>query len=141
MELYIFTVRNEVAKVMFSHLSVSHSVTAGCTCFGGGTYSQGGGGVPAPGGTCLHTPRQVHPLAGTPPGRYTPQQVHPLASTFPRQVHPPGTPPSRYTPWQVHTPAGTPPQACTPPGRRLLLRTVRILLECILVSCVVEVNC
>ena len=58
----IFTVRNEVAKVMFLHLSVSHSV-------------HGGGGV--------------YLLRGVP----------------------------------AH-----------PPGRRLLLRTVRILLECILVN-------
>ena len=95
-------------------------------------------------------------LAGTPPGRYTPQGRY----TSPGQVHPfwAGTPPpGRYTPGQVH------PQAATPPGRYTLLcrytplgrypppgrytpreqcmigdtgnkRTVRILLECILVE-------
>ena len=75
-------------------------------------------------------PKQVHPLAGTPPSRYTPRQVHPLgrytiwAGTPPgRYTHPlAGTPqagtfPGRYTPW-----AGTPhgrytPQAGTPPGQ------------------------
>ena len=97
------------------------------------------GGVPAPGGTYPHPPGRYPPPAGTPPGRYTPWA---------------GTPPAprRYTPWQVHPlgrytpPAGTPPGRYTPragtphppgrytPGRRLLLRTVRILLECILVE-------
>ena len=54
-------------------------------------------------------PRQVHPLAGTPPGRYTPRQVHLRAGTPPGQVHLPGRytpqmgryPPSRYTPGEV----------------------------------------
>ena len=68
-------------------------------------------------------PRQVHPQQVQPPGRYTP-----LAGTPSRQVHPP----SRYTPRQVPPlRAGIPP-----PSRRLLLRTVRILLECILVRTV-----
>ena len=61
-----------------------------------------------------------------------------------RGRHPPGpeadtplsrpsqqTPPSRY-PSQADTPPQTPPGQ-TPPSRRLLLRTIRILLECILV--------
>ena len=89
------TVRNEVVKVMFLHLSVSHSV------HGGGTWT-------GPQGT-RYTPRTRSPL----------QQVHPQAGTPPA-----GTP-------RVGTPslAGTPPT----PSRRLLLRTVRILLECILV--------
>ena len=121
----IVTVRNEVAKVMFLHLSVSHSVHRSvCTC------SQWG--VPA------HIPPESR---YTPPGRYTPPtqagtppwQVHPpgrytpQACTPPRQVHPPG----RYTPRQV-----PPLRAGTPLSRRLLLRTVRILLECILVRTV-----
>ena len=79
-------------------------------------------------------PDQVHPpRPGTPP-----RQVH---HPIPYQVHPPapGTPPRPGT----HTPpgpgtypagSGTPPGPGTPPpSRRLLLRTVRILLECILV--------
>ena len=51
--------------------------------------SLGGGGVPGQVPPGRHTPWQVHPQAGTPPGRYTPQA---------------GTPPGRYTPWQVHPP-------------------------------------
>ena len=73
-----------------------------------------------------------------------------LQGGVPDQVHPPGT---RCTPWdQVHplgpgahppglgvvpgTPPGpgTPPRPGTPPEIRPLMRTVRILLECILVS-------
>ena len=57
-----------------------------------------------------YTPRQVHPLAGTPLGRYT----------HLGQVHPPG----RYTPWvgthpwARYTPqAGTPPRQVHPLGR------------------------
>ena len=164
----IFTVRNEVAKVMFLQA---------CICPMGGVHRPGPGTPPGQ----VHLPDQVHPpdqvhtQAGTPlpPGtRYTPlgpdtppapDQVNPLD-----EVHPlgPGTPPwdqvhpqTRYTPGQVlprqvHTPpqAGTPPGPVTPPTRypplgrytpqtrytphteiRPLLRTVRILLECILV--------
>ena len=60
----------------------------------------------------------------TPPADIHPDR-HPQADTHRR--HPPG----RHTP-----PADTPPPGRhTPPGRRLLLRTVRILLECILVYC------
>ena len=84
---YIFTVHNEVAKVMFLHV---------CVCpQGGSTWA----GIP--------------PEPGTPPE----DQVHPPGTRYSRrdQVHPPGT---RYTP---------------PHSRRLLLRTVRILLERILV--------
>ena len=77
---------------------------------------------------CFYTCMSVHwgylgrypPEPGTPPRtRYTPQSRY----TPPEQVHSPGpgTPRIRYTP-QVH-----------PPSRRVLLRTVRILLECILV--------
>ena len=73
------------------------------------------------------------PGPGTPPGRYTPRVGTPPGTRYtPRQVDPPRTP--------VHPPAGTPPldQVHPPeqvhPSRRLLLRTVRILLECILVN-------
>ena len=90
-------------------------------------------------------PGQVHPLgrytppqAGTPPGSYTP-----WAGTLPRA----GTPPRAGThPWEGTPPwAGTCPRAGTPPGKvhppqeQYMLRdtgkkrTVRILLECILV--------
>ena len=134
------------AKVMFLHLSVSHSVHWG--------------GVP----------RQVHPLGQVhPPGRYTPWQVHTPPGKYPHgQVHPPGEVPppppgmyatqGRYTtpprhvcpPGQVHHPsqAGT-PRACkpswvgTPQGRytpsnacwdMVNKQSVYILLECILVD-------
>ena len=74
--MYFITVRNEVAKVMFLHLSV--------ILFTGG-------------GVCLSACSDTtHPRS-----RHSPQSRHPL-------------PPS-------------------PPGRRPLFRTVRILLECILV--------
>ena len=61
--------QTKFAKVMFLHLSVSHSVHRGSTWAGTplGRYT---------------------PQAGTPLGRYTPWQVHPLA----------GTPPGRYSP-------------------------------------------
>ena len=84
------------------------------------------------------TPGQVHPPTrctlsrpGTPPRPGTsPWQVHPPDQVHPLdQVHPPD---------QVHIPrAGThpPPRPGThPPEIRPLLRTVRILLECILVT-------
>ena len=84
------TVRNEVAKVMFLHLSVILFT----------------GGLPQCMLGCHHPPSGTrHTL---PP---TPRTMHP---------HPPGT---------MHTPPGP----CTSP-RQLLLRMVRILLECILVS-------
>ena len=90
----LITVRNEVAKVMFLHLSVSHSVHRGVYLLLGG--------VPAPKGVHAHPPPgsryppgRCTPLAGTPPGQVNPS----------RQVHPPG----RHTPW-----AGTPPSKYTP---------------------------
>ena len=74
---HIFTVRNEVAKVMFFT----------CVC------PHGRGCLPQ----CM------------------------------LGYHPPGADPEQTSPEQ------TPPRADTPPERRPLLRTVRILLECILV--------
>ena len=105
-------------------------------------------------------PDQVHPPgADTPPGtrytphaRYTPRgaDTPPRPGTPQDQVHPPGTryPPEQTPPWtryaswdqvppppdQVHPPDQVPPGIrYTPPEIRPLLRTVRILLECILV--------
>ena len=67
-----------------------------------------------------------YPQAGIPPGRYTPRQVHlPLTG--------PGTPTSRYTPLGPGTPPSPLGRGTPPEQRRLLLRTVPILLECILV--------
>ena len=109
---HIFTVRNEVAKVMFLQASV-------CPRRGGG------------GGVCLsacfdttHSPRADTPREQTPPGSRHP----PRADTHTWRRHPPEQTPSRK-----QTPplgADTPPL----PEIRSLLRTVRILLECILVT-------
>ena len=109
-------------------------------------WSPGGGGVcqvhpPGPGTPRdqVPAPDQVHPLRT----RYTtplrtrctpPQdQVHP-----PDQVHPlgPGTAP-QYTPPGPGTPPwpGTPRDQVHPPRNTANERPVRILLECILVSC------
>ena len=82
----------------------------------------------------VHSPGQVTPSRYTHPGRYTTpppsRQVTPW-QVSPGQVHHRAGKPS---PGQVH-PTGryTHPQAGTPPQRRLLLRMVHILLECILV--------
>ena len=147
LQLTFITVRNEVAKVMFLHLSVSHSVHRGGTLVGAPL------GPGAPTRTRYTRQDQVHPLGpGTlprqvPPGSDTPPGP---GTSPPDQVHPPGpgTPPrTRYTPWdqapspgryprdQIHPQDRYIPQTrYTPrPSRRLLLRTVRILLECILV--------
>ena len=86
---------------------------------------------------------------GTPPRADTPQDQAPPGSRHPPR---PGTPPEQtpwdQAPWSRHPPLGpgtplgadTPPPDQAPPrsrhppaSRRLLLRTVRILLECILV--------
>ena len=82
------------------------------------------GGVPGQ----VHPPGQVpHILqAGTPPGtppRYTPRQVHPLAGIPPGRHTQPGryTPPTRYSPYH---------SACWDTVNK---RAVRIPLECILV--------
>ena len=86
--------QTKFVKVMFLHLSVSHSVHKG--------------GVPG----------QVHPL-----GRYTPQAGTPLDGYHPPGRYPHGQvpPPGRYTPQQVHPPAGTPPSRYTPLGRSIPL--------------------
>ena len=77
-DLNIFTVHNEVAKVMFLQASV----------------------CPHAGGVCLSACWDTTP---PPPGADIPQEQ-------------------------------TTPRTDTPPGRRPLLRTVRILLECIFVT-------
>ena len=110
--MLIFTVCNEVAKVMFLHVSV---------CPQGeylGRYPPG----------TRYTPSPLGP--GTPPrpGTHPQHQVHPHPRT---EVHPPSHPRG-----QVHSSGTryTPRRDQVPPRRRLLLRTVRILLECILVN-------
>ena len=122
----IVTVRNEVAKVMFLQASV---------CPQGGWV---GVSVSVHGG--------IHPR-----GRHPPEQMPPATDTPPEQTPPPGSrhhPPGVDTPpEQTHPPEQTPPPPgadapgadTPPPERRPLLRTVRILLECILVyNCVRE---
>ena len=56
--------------------------------------------------------------------------IHPWEGTPPWQVY---TPLGRYSPAGTPHWVGTPPTRCTPP-RRSLQRTVRILLECFLVT-------
>ena len=110
--LGIFTVRKKVAKVMFLHL---------CVC---------------PQGVCLNACWDTTPL---------PEQAHPRADSLGAGT-PPGTDPPGADPWeQAPPPEQVPPRAGTtqkqapprsrhlPSSRRLLLRMVRILLECILV--------
>ena len=72
---FIVTVRNEVAKVMFLHLSVSHSVHRG-----GLPQCMLGCNPPEPG-----TP---------PPGSRHPPHQHPLEQTPPRTRHPPDQAPT-----------------------------------------------
>ena len=119
---------------------------------GGGCLPQCMLGCHTPGSR--HTP--THPLSRIPPGQtparsrhppeHTPWSRHPPEQTCPPSRHPPG---SRH-PWeqtplgadtlrsrhpQQTTPgAGIPPGKRTPRSRQPLLRTVRILLECILVK-------
>ena len=80
-----------------------------------------------------------------PPGKHTPLKHTPLGSTPPGSIPPPpeASPrkntPGKHTPSrEAHPPGKHPPLGSTPPGkqpplRRLPLRMVRILLECILV--------
>ena len=76
-----------------------------------------------------HPPGNRHPLEQTPPGADTPRSRHSLEQTPPGADTPLGAdPPGADTPRSRH-----PPEA-DPPKRRPLLRMVRIILECILVS-------
>ena len=74
------------------------------------------------------------PLGRHPPGRHLPPGRHPVPQTLPPDRHSPGqTPPWADTPWaDTHCPVHIGIHL-TPPPRRPLQRTVRILLECILV--------
>ena len=74
-----------------------------------------------------------HPPEQTPPGRHlwedTPLGRHPLDRHPPPLVkHPPG-----QTHPEADNPLGRHPPGQTPPPRRPLQRTIRILLECILI--------
>ena len=135
---YIYRPQTKFAKVMFLHLSVILFT---------------GGGLPQ----CMlgyHPPEQTpHPRSRHPPGtRHPPPPPgtrHPPPPPGTRHPPEPGTPPGTRHPPGPGTPPREqkPPWEQTPPGtrhppppeqRRLLLRTVRILLECILVETVVE---
>ena len=126
---WIFTGRNEVlAKVIFLHLSVIHSV------------HRGGGVLPAWGGSPCHPPSMENSPSENPPGAENPPwSRHPPMKT-PLDEEPPldGEPPQM----ENHPPYGEPPPPPMenhhpPPGSRLRHtvydRPVRILLECILV--------
>ena len=90
---------------------------------------------------CLSTGGSASVHAGIPPS--SPSHSRPPSSRHPRSRHPLGadTPPERTPPWSrplrsrhPHPLEQTPPSRSRPPlSRRLLLRMVRILLECILV--------
>ena len=122
----LITVRNEVAKVMFLQASVCPH---GGVCLSACWNTTHPPGEQTPPEQTPPTPREQTPLgvdipllvgADPPPGADTPRE----------QTHPPR---SRHTPPQEQTP---PPRSRHPPPgpeRRPLLRTVRILLECILV--------
>ena len=96
----MFTVSNEVAKVMFIHLSVSHSVHRGV-----------GGGIPS----CTEadtlpppkqTPRSRHPRADTPSEqtpRSRPPWNRPHGADPPEQTPPANTPQSRHPPGETAT--------------------------------------
>ena len=98
--------------------------------FTGVCLSTGGGGVSA----SVHAGIPHPPREQTPPGCR-----HPTGADMPPgSRHPPGSRPplgGADTPRSRHPPgANTPHGSRHPPKRRPLLRTVRILLECILVS-------
>ena len=116
----IITGRNEVvAKVIFLHLFVIHSVHRGRLpqCMLG-----------YPPGADTPSPKQTSPWS-RPPGARPPWSRHPPGADTPGTRHPP----------RANTPQDqTPPEQTLPPGSRLqhtvYERPVRILLECILVT-------
>ena len=84
-----------------------------------------GGGESASVHAGIPPPRSRKPLRADPPGASPPRSRHPPRSRLPPDADTPEqTPPlgADPSPWSRH------------PPRRLLLRTVRILLECILVN-------
>ena len=108
-------------KVMFLHLSVSHSVHRGEYL---GRYTPGQihpqTGAPRPGtppGPGM-PPWQVHPWDQVLPYRYTPWEGTPPGQVLPSRYPPPGT---RYIP----PGPGTPPQDQVPPWTRYPLCAVQ----------------
>ena len=129
---YLITVRNEVAKVISLHLSVIlfiRGVLPQCML---GCHPPGpdppGPGIPqeqTPPGPGTPWTRPPGPGTPHPRSRHSPRNRHPLGAGTPR----PGTTGTTHTPpEQAHPPEQVPQEE-----RQLLLRTVCILLECILV--------
>ena len=95
-------------------------------------------------GVCLSTGGCLPQwMLGYPPEQTSPrQQTSPTEQMPPQSTHPPlgahtprADPREQTPPWEQTPPEQTPPRADTPPTKiRSLLRTVCILLECILVS-------
>ena len=87
-------------------------------------------------------PRSRHPPSRHPPEADTPlEQTLPWEQTPPQSTHPPGADTTTPHPPGADTPQSRPLEQTPPPGsrhlpreRQPLLRTVRILLECILVK-------
>ena len=61
LNLHIFTVHNKVAKVMFLHLSVSHSVHGDGSTWAGTPQRPGTPGLVHPPWDQVHPLRQAHP--------------------------------------------------------------------------------
>ena len=95
-KFYIITGRNEVvAKVIFLHLSVIHSVHGG----GGGGSASVHAGIPPPPGA---DPPGADPPGADPPGADTPQEQRPP------QTRPPG---AEIPPDQTPPPQSRPPRS------------------------------
>ena len=95
----LITVRNEVAKVMFLHLSVILFTGGLPQCMVG--YHPPGTDTPPGGDTPLdHTPLDQAPPDQTPQTRHLPDQAPPLDQAPP----PDQTPPNRHPPKGRHTP-------------------------------------
>ena len=122
--MFCYRPQTKFAKVMFLHLSVSHSVHRGCLpqCMLGYIHPQAD--TPSQEQT---TTRSRHPL----------RSRYPLGADTPQEQTPPGSRhPPRADTAREQTP---PPGADTPPSQCMLWdtgnkRAVRILLECILVD-------
>ena len=97
----IFTVRNEVAKVMFLHLSVILS-TGGGFCFS----------------ACWDT----SPPGTRPPGADPPGSRHPPGADTPQEQ----TPPRSRPPWSRHPPGADTPQEQIPPPPETDTKTVTL---------------
>ena len=126
-----------MAKVIFLHLSVIHSVHRGglLQCMLG--YHPRSKPIPE-----QDPPEQTPPRAGPPWEQTPPRSRHPPGADTPGSRHPTGSRPPRAGPLRTDTPpGGDPPLEQTPrrrpPGSRLqhtvYEQPVRILLECILV--------